>query len=172
MLDRHIEGPIIESCIRSGLGLTVFSPLAQGFLTGKYNGSLPDGSRAATTDWLKDTINEGNLSRARKLDEMARELGITMSQLALAWILRNPVISCAIIGATTEEQVMENLEQPMSKTHTIMDKWGYLGSACIPAALDDALEKGKGPKSGDHVLFCASGGGLAMAVSIWKWTIF
>jgi 3-oxoacyl-[acyl-carrier-protein] synthase-3 len=73
------------------------------------------------------------------------------------------------LNLRTIEQVMDNLEQPMSKTHTIMDKWGYLGSACIPAALDDALERGIGPKAGDNVLFCASGGGLAMAVSIWRW---
>jgi len=74
------------------------------------------------------------------------------------------------LNLRTIEQVMDNLEQPLSKTHTIMDKWGYLGSACIPAALDDALGKGVGPKPGDNVLFCASGGGLAMAVSIWRWT--
>jgi 3-oxoacyl-[acyl-carrier-protein] synthase-3 len=64
---------------------------------------------------------------------------------------------------------MENLGQPMSKTHWIMDKWGYLGSACIPVVLDDAIERGVGPKPGDHVVFCASGGGLAMAASVWRW---
>jgi 3-oxoacyl-[acyl-carrier-protein] synthase-3 len=74
------------------------------------------------------------------------------------------------LNLRTIEFVMEKLGQPMSKTHNIMDKWGYLGSACIPAALDDALVQGVGPKPGDYVLFCASGGGLAMAASIWKWT--
>ncbi len=74
------------------------------------------------------------------------------------------------LNLRTIEFVMENLGQPMSKTHWIMDKWGYLGSACIPAALDDALEKGKGPKPGDHVVFCATGGGMAMAATVWKWT--
>ncbi len=74
------------------------------------------------------------------------------------------------LNARTIEQVMEILGQPMSKTHMIMDKWGYLGSACIPAALDDALERGSGPHKGDNVLFCASGGGLAMAASVWRWT--
>jgi 3-oxoacyl-[acyl-carrier-protein] synthase-3 len=74
------------------------------------------------------------------------------------------------LNLRTIEFVMENLGQPMSKTHWIMDKWGYLGSACIPVALDDALERGLGPKPGDNVLFCASGGGLAMAASVWKWT--
>ncbi len=73
------------------------------------------------------------------------------------------------LNLRTIEFVMHNLGQPLSKTHWIMDKWGYLGSACIPAALDDAIERGKGPKSGDHVVFCASGGGLTMAATVWKW---
>ncbi|MGD8750466.1 MAG: ketoacyl-ACP synthase III [Anaerolineales bacterium] len=74
------------------------------------------------------------------------------------------------LNLRTIEFVMQNLGQPLSKTHWIMDKWGYLGSACIPAALDDALERGKGPKPGDYVVFCASGGGLAMAAAVWRWT--
>jgi 3-oxoacyl-[acyl-carrier-protein] synthase-3 len=81
------------------------------------------------------------------------------------------------LNLRTIEFMMENLGQPMSKTHWIMDKWGYLGSACIPVALDDALHGGRAahgqgaaPKKGDHVVFCASGGGLAMAASVWRWT--
>jgi 3-oxoacyl-[acyl-carrier-protein] synthase-3 len=73
------------------------------------------------------------------------------------------------LNLRTIEYVMANLGQPMSKTHTIMDKWGYLGSACIPAALDDALEHGIGPKPGDNVVFCATGGGMAMACTVWRW---
>jgi 3-oxoacyl-[acyl-carrier-protein] synthase-3 len=73
------------------------------------------------------------------------------------------------LNIRTIEFMMDNLGQPMSKTHTIMDKWGYLGSACIPAALHDALESGVGPKPGDNVVLCASGGGLAMAASVWRW---
>jgi 3-oxoacyl-[acyl-carrier-protein] synthase III len=69
----------------------------------------------------------------------------------------------------TIEYVMQNLGQPMSKTHTIMDKWGYIGSACIPAALDDAITSGKGPKPGQNVVFCATGGGMAMATTVWRW---
>jgi len=82
------------------------------------------------------------------------------------------------LNLRTIEMVMDNLNQPMSKTHWIMDKWGYLGSACVPAALDDALTGGRerfgqslAPKKGDHVVFCASGGGLAMAATVWKWTM-
>ncbi len=75
------------------------------------------------------------------------------------------------LNLRTIELVMQNLGQPMSKTHWIMDKWGYLGSACIPAALDDALERSMGPKPGDNVVFCATGGGMAMAASVWKWSV-
>jgi 3-oxoacyl-[acyl-carrier-protein] synthase-3 len=74
------------------------------------------------------------------------------------------------LNLRTIEYVMANLGQPMRKTHWIMDKWGYLGSACIPAALDDALEHGRGPKQGDNVIFCATGGGMAMACNAWRWT--
>jgi len=65
---------------------------------------------------------------------------------------------------------MAALGQPMSKTHWIMHKWGYVGSACIPMALDDAVEQGK-LRRGDHVVFCASGGGIAMAAAVFRWTI-
>jgi 3-oxoacyl-[acyl-carrier-protein] synthase-3 len=73
------------------------------------------------------------------------------------------------LNLRTIEFVMQNLGQPLSKTHWIMDKWGYLGSACIPVALDDAIERGRGPKPGDHVVFCATGGGMAMAASVVRW---
>ncbi len=69
----------------------------------------------------------------------------------------------------TIKLTMEALNQPLSKTHWIMDKWGYTGSACIPMVLDDALEQGVGPRPGEYVVFCASGGGLSMAVSLWQW---
>jgi 3-oxoacyl-[acyl-carrier-protein] synthase-3 len=75
------------------------------------------------------------------------------------------------LNLRTIEFVMQNLGQPISKTHWIMDKWGYLGSACIPVALDDAIEQGKGPKRGDNVVFCATGGGMAMAACVFKWVV-
>lgn len=74
------------------------------------------------------------------------------------------------LNLRTIEYVMQALEQSMEKTHWIMDKWGYLGSACIPVALDDAIERGRGPRPGQHVVFCATGGGMAMAASVWTWT--
>lgn len=74
------------------------------------------------------------------------------------------------LNARTIEQVMDVLGLPMERTHMVMDRWGYLGSACIPAAFDDALHHGKAPPAGGHVLFCATGGGLAMGASVWRVT--
>lgn len=73
------------------------------------------------------------------------------------------------LNLNTIKLIMALLEQPLAKTHWIMDKWGYTGSACIPMALDDAIEQGRGPQPGDKVLFCASGGGIAMAANVWRW---
>ena len=73
------------------------------------------------------------------------------------------------LNLNTIKMIMEIIEQPLAKTHWIMDKWGYTGSACIPMALDDAIEQGIGPKAGDNVLFIASGGGISMACTVWKW---
>uniref|UniRef100_A0A7C3MIT8 Aldo/keto reductase n=1 Tax=Dictyoglomus thermophilum TaxID=14 RepID=A0A7C3MIT8_DICTH len=110
MLDRHIEPEIIPTCAKHGIGITVFSPLAQGILTGKYNNGIPAGSRAEWSDWLKNELNEENIEKVRKLTKLAQEIGITMSQLALAWILRRPEITSAIVGATRPEQLKETLK--------------------------------------------------------------
>ena len=74
------------------------------------------------------------------------------------------------LNVRTIEVMMDLLKQPIEKTHWVMDKWGYTGSPCVIMALDDAIAQDKGPKSGDVILFCASGGGITMASSVWKWT--
>jgi len=74
------------------------------------------------------------------------------------------------LNLRTIEFMMDLLKQPIEKTHWVMDKWGYTGSPCVVMALDDAISQGKGPKLGDVILFCASGGGITMASSVWKWT--
>jgi 3-oxoacyl-[acyl-carrier-protein] synthase-3 len=74
------------------------------------------------------------------------------------------------LNLRTIEFMMDLLKQPIEKTHWVMDKWGYTGSPCVAMALDDAIAQGKGPKPGDVILFCASGGGITMAASVWKWT--
>ncbi|HRD50496.1 MAG TPA: ketoacyl-ACP synthase III [Candidatus Contendobacter sp.] len=74
------------------------------------------------------------------------------------------------VNLRTIEATMATLGQPLAKTHWIMDKYGYTGSACIPMALDDAIAQGRGPKPGSLVLFCASGGGISLAASLWRWS--
>jgi 3-oxoacyl-[acyl-carrier-protein] synthase-3 len=74
------------------------------------------------------------------------------------------------LNLRTIEFMMDLLKQPIEKTHWVMDKWGYTGSPCVVMALDDAIAQGKGPKPGEVILFCASGGGITMASSVWKWT--
>lgn len=110
MLDRHIEAEIMPTCARHGIGLTIFSPLAQGILTGKYNDGIPQGSRASGSDWLENELTEQNLGKVCRLTEIAQDLGVTMAQLALAWILRRPEISCVITGATKAEHVTSNVK--------------------------------------------------------------
>lgn len=75
------------------------------------------------------------------------------------------------LNLRTIEAMMALLEQPMAKTHWVMDKWGYTGSPCVVMALDDAIQNRRGPKKDQIVLFCASGGGITMAASVWKWVI-
>ncbi len=75
------------------------------------------------------------------------------------------------LNLRTIEAVMDALGQPLSKTHWVMDKWGYTGSPCVVMALDDAIAQGKGPAAGDVVLFCTSGGGISFAVSVWRWVV-
>jgi len=74
------------------------------------------------------------------------------------------------LNLRTIEYMMELLEQPIEKTHWVMDKWGYTGSPCVVMALDDAIHQGRGPVPGDVVLFCTSGGGISMAASVWRWS--
>lgn len=109
MIDRHIESEILPTCEKHGLGLTVWSPLAQGLLTGKYDNGVPADSRGGTTEWLKRDLTDENLAKVRRLAALARDRDMTIGQLALAWILRLPQISCAITGATRTEQVDENV---------------------------------------------------------------
>lgn len=75
------------------------------------------------------------------------------------------------LNVNTIKETMRILEQPLEKTHWVMDKWGYTGSACIPMALDDVLARKQRPRTGDNVMFIASGGGISMATGLWRWTI-
>lgn len=73
------------------------------------------------------------------------------------------------LNLRTIEAMMALIGQPLNRTHWVMDKWGYTGSPCVVMALDDDIAQGTGPKAGEVILFCASGGGITMAASVWRW---
>lgn len=95
-----------------GMGTTIWSPLASGLLSGKYNDGIPEDSRFGLTgfDWLKDRwMKDEMLKKVKALSSLAKELGITMAQLSIAWCIKNPDVTTAILGATRKEQLVENL---------------------------------------------------------------
>ncbi len=115
MFNRYIEDNVVPTIQNNGMGLIVFSPLAQGLLTGKYrkDQEIPEDSRAAdpsSNTWIKDMLNDTNLEKVEKLINIADKLNISMPQLALAWILHQPGITSALIGASKPEQVEENVK--------------------------------------------------------------
>ncbi|CAM3253174.1 aldo/keto reductase family protein [Paenibacillus lupini] len=110
MFERYIEKEIIPLSERSGIGQVVFSPLAQGLLTGKYTSTtdFPADSRASKIDWMGKGITEEKINKVRQLEAIASELEISVGNLALAWILRQPNVASALVGASRPEQVTEN----------------------------------------------------------------
>jgi len=115
MFNRYIEAAVLPQCEQAGMGVVVFSPLAQGVLTGKYRRgeAPPPGSRAATEGvkhFVARFLTDEILAKVERLSGVARDLGITLSQLALAWVLRQPAISSALIGASRPEQILENVK--------------------------------------------------------------
>ncbi len=95
-----------------GLGTTVWSPLASGLLSGKYNEGIPKGSRFALAgfDWLKDRwMMDDKIKKVKKISDLAKKLNISTAALSIAWCLKNPNVSTAILGATKKQQLIENL---------------------------------------------------------------
>lgn len=96
-----------------GLGTTIWSPLAAGFLTGKYNNGIPADSRLAIEgfDWLKDRwVQDAKIEKAKKLVLLAQEMNVSLAELAIAWTIKNPHVTTAILGATKKQQLEENLK--------------------------------------------------------------
>ena len=107
-----LEKDYLEVFKNVGLGTTIWSPLASGLLTGKYNNGIPEGSRLAIEgfDWLKERlIMEEKIEKVKQLQELANELGCSLPALSIAWCIKNPNVTTAILGATRKEQLLDNL---------------------------------------------------------------
>ena len=108
-----LEKDYLEVFKNVGLGTTIWSPLASGLLTGKYNNGIPEGSRLAIEgfDWLKERlIMEEKIEKVKQLQELANELGSSLPALSIAWCIKNPNVTTAILGATKKEQLLDNLK--------------------------------------------------------------
>ncbi len=133
MADRYIEDEIIGICEQNGVGITPFSPLAQGLLTGKYRKGqpLPEGSRATwqADKQINNLLTEENLDKVERLLKVAEKLGVPMSVLALAWILRKKQITSVITGASKPSQLQSNVrasgfvipQDALDEIETILD---------------------------------------------------
>ena len=114
LLERNkMENEFLTIIKTVGMGTTIWSPLASGLLSGKYNNGIPEGSRFAIEgfDWLKDRwMQKSFLEKINKLSNLAKELDISMAQLSIAWCIKNPHVTTAILGATRKEQLLENLK--------------------------------------------------------------
>jgi len=110
MFNRLPEEGLLDAIEELGIGSIVFSPLAQGLLTSRYLDGIPAGSRAAEGRWIDaENISDVYLERARALDGIARERGQSLAQLALLWVLRQPAVTSALIGASSVTQLEDNL---------------------------------------------------------------
>jgi L-glyceraldehyde 3-phosphate reductase len=111
MLDRWVEDGLLATLEKEGIGAIVFSPLAQGQLTDRYLDGIPQGARATKTErvWLTPEDVQQNLPKIRKLNELAGQRGQSLAQMALAWVLRKPQVTSALVGASSVSQLETNL---------------------------------------------------------------
>lgn len=116
MLERFkMEQDYLPVFQNTGMGTTIWSPLAAGFLTGKYNDSIPAGSRLAIEgfDWLKERwLQDEKIKKVKKLEILAKEMNVPLAALAIAWTINNPNVTTTILGATKKQQLEENLKAP------------------------------------------------------------
>jgi L-glyceraldehyde 3-phosphate reductase len=110
MLNRWIERGLLDVLGEEGVGCIVFSPLAQGLLTDRYLEGIPEGSRASRPSSLsKDMVNEETMAKVRALNEIARRRGQSLAEMALGWTLRDPRVTSTLIGASSVEQLDDNV---------------------------------------------------------------
>ena len=134
MINRWIEGGLLETLGDLGVGCIAFSPLAQGVLTSKYLGGVPAGSRASRNESLtQDHLSERTLAHVRALNEIAGARGQTLAQMAISWVLRDDRMTSALIGASSVRQLEENLAAAAKTAFTAEE---------IKAIDKDAVEAG------------------------------
>ena len=110
MLNRWIEDGLLEVLGEEGVGCIVFSPLAQGLLTDRYLGGVPEGSRASRPGTIDDDqLNEETLAKVRALHQLAGRRGQSLAQMAVAWTLRDPRVTSALLGASSVAQLEDNV---------------------------------------------------------------
>jgi voltage-dependent potassium channel beta subunit len=110
LLDREVEEDVISTAQELGMGITPFSPLAEGLLTGKYNQGIPEGTRAAGSTRVQNRLTPENLAGTRQLEALATQNNVPSAALALAWLLHQDAVTSVILGATRPEHVDENVK--------------------------------------------------------------
>jgi aryl-alcohol dehydrogenase-like predicted oxidoreductase len=140
MLWRVIEAEVVPTCEELGIGQVVWSPIAQGVLTGKYlPGQAPPAGSRATDDksgaaFIQRLLDDDVLTRVQLLRPLAEQAGLSMAQLAVAWVLQNPNVSSAIVGATRPEQLRDNVTASGVRLDSSLLK-------AIDEALDPVVER-------------------------------
>jgi L-glyceraldehyde 3-phosphate reductase len=136
MLNRWIEGGLLDVLGETGTGCIVFSPLAQGLLTDRYLHGIPDDSRGARDgSLLPEYLSDENIARARALHEIAAKRGQTLAQLAIAWVLRDERVTSALIGASSVDQLEGNLAA-LANRHLSVDELAEIDLHAVDAGIN------------------------------------
>ena len=165
-------GAVVLQASEEGPGFLASKLLADGTFS-NYMGIYAGGTRMPVTE---EVLRAGRWTKVRFAQRYPPEVNIEGWPRIIREVLQKSDLTLADIGLflftqvnlSTIKEVMRILDLPMERTHTIMQKWGYTGSACIPMVLDDAVREGK-VKRGDNLIMCASGGGLNMACVALRW---
>ncbi|MDX6497975.1 MAG: 3-oxoacyl-[acyl-carrier-protein] synthase [Blastocatellia bacterium] len=165
-------GAVVLQASDEGPGFLASKLIANGSFS-DYMGIYAGGTRMPITE---EVLREGRWTKVRFARKYPPEVNIEGWPMIIHEVLKKSSLTVddvalflfTQVNLSTIKEVMKILEAPMERTHTIMQKWGYTGSACIPMVLDDAVREGK-LKRGDNLIMCASGGGLNMACVAFRW---
>lgn len=136
MLNRWVEGDLLETLDEEGVGCIAFSPLAQGMLTDKYLDGIPAGSRASQDKSLStELLSEENLAHVRALNEHAKGRGQSLAQLAIAWVLRDPRVTSALVGASSVAQ-LENTLGALANLDFTPEELAQLDAHAVDSGID------------------------------------